>query len=97
MILLFGESPTVALTQWNGHRIWQTGVSTPWSVVQTYMPIVILVTDDVSVLRPDMRNIYVITTNHTVLQETVLRGGYCLIGSMLEGLWRLKDLLVTST
>ena len=93
MIIIRGSNRKVEIRNWNSHRVWTTGVKTPWAVVQTYTPGIIMVTDNLADLRYDMSDIYVITKNHWVHAAVVARGGYCLNCSFAEGLWRLQTLL----
>ena len=96
MIILHGDATIVQVTEWNHHRVWSTGVHTPWSVVQTYLPGVVLVTDDPDDLRDEMMDsmsqIYVVTTNHTVAADAVAGGAFCIASTFDEALWRLRDL-----
>jgi hypothetical protein len=93
MIILRGNSPQVETLLWNETRVWTTGVTTPWSVVQTYAGVIVMVTNDPYVLRNDMTGIYTITDNHTVAADVVHRGGFCLNCGFAEGMWRLRALV----
>ena len=93
MIVLLGVDNRVRLASWNGRRVWIAGVGTPWSIVKTYADQVIMVTDSPTDLLHDMTDMYVITNNHSVVADTVVRGGFCMKCSFHEGLWRLQDII----
>jgi len=94
MIVLHGDSPVVSTMWWQGKKIWTTGLNTEWDVVQTYADVCIMVVSDMAHLRWDLTDIYVVNTgNRHVAEEAVLRGGYCINCTMMEGLWQLGDII----
>lgn len=94
MIIVYGASQIVTRTTWNGKYVWTTGLQTPWQIIQTYMDVCIMVVSEIEDLKSDMRGVYVINEGgYAVSEEAVLRGAYCLNCSMVEGLWRLRDII----
>ena len=97
MIIIYGDSKTVNLTQCNGTQVWTTGLKTPRNVLQTYLTDCILVVDKVEDLFMDLTGVYVINEgNCDVTEEAILRGGTCLSCSMAEGLWHLRNVIENS-
>ena len=97
MIIIYGDSKTVNLTQCNGTQVWTTGLKTPRNVLQTYLTDCILVVDKIEDLFMDLTGVYVINEGGwDVCEEAILRGGYCLNCSMSEGLWHLRDVIENS-
>ena len=97
MIIIYGDSKTVNLTQCNGTQVWTTGLKTPRNVLQTYLTDCILVVDKIEDLFLDLTGVYVINEgNCDVTEEAILRGGTCLSCSMNEGLWHLRDVIENS-
>ena len=94
MIILNGKEKCVRLSEWNGKRVWITGINTPWSIVQMYAAgIVIIVTDEIDDLPAEMTGIYVISNSSLVIAETVHRNGFCLQCGFKEGLYRLSSII----
>jgi len=97
MIIIYGDSKTVNLTQCNGTQVWTTGLKTPRNVLQTYLTDCILVVDKIEDLFMDLTGVYVINEgNCDVTEEAILRGGTCLSCSMAEGLWHLRNVIENS-
>ena len=94
MIIIYGDSKTVNLTQCNGTQVWSTGLKTPRNVLQTYLTDCILVVDKIEDLFMDLTGVYIINEgNCDVCEEAILRGGYCLNCRMNDGLWHLRDVI----
>lgn len=94
MILVHGDSTTVGMMTWYGKKIWTTGLYTEWDIIKTYADVCVMVVNKIEHLQWDMEGIYVINEGDKhVAEETVLRGGYCLNCPMMEGMWRLRDII----
>ena len=94
MIVVYGASPSVTRTTWNGINVWTTGLQTPWEIVRTYSDTCVMVVSEVEHLKDDMTGMYVINEGgYDVAEEAVLRGAYCFNCKMIEGLWKLRKLI----
>jgi len=88
----------VRMTEWNGKRVWTTGLQTEWDIIRTYMGSCIMVVNSVDHLKWNMKGIYVINEGGPdVSEEVVLRGGWCINCPMREGLWRLRCRNINTT
>ena len=99
MLLISGTSPRVRRWTLDGLDMFITGTKTPKPVLQTYLcNIVVIHTDDVVDLWSNMnKNIFVVTTFHTVAKEASERGANVIMESSLAmALYRILSYRYTS-